>query len=187
LVKVRSPKARSPAEKFRDVVLLGYPEWPGWSRKLRRIFVCLPSYGVGKESFESMCEDFGWDYAATVSLINRSVDFKKAIKEFVDDGYRYRTVAFPRQGGGMLTPEPIRWSVLQQVYMMESGITSFIKAETGRISAPEGKLIEKIGLLEVEPMVSSDPFGAATKTGKGTIDISGEASLYDLESSLNGR
>ena len=57
---LRGAKARSPAEKFRDLVLEGYPEWPSWSRKLRRIFVSLPSYGVGNDALESMCEDFDW-------------------------------------------------------------------------------------------------------------------------------
>ena len=74
-VRKRSVVARTPAEKFRDNVLVGYPEWVTWSRKLRRIFVCLPSYGVGKEALESMCEDFEWDFEKTSKLIDGNATF----------------------------------------------------------------------------------------------------------------
>lgn len=50
--------SRSPGEVVRDILLLAYPEWNEWSRDLKRVFSLLPSYGVGKESLESMCEDF---------------------------------------------------------------------------------------------------------------------------------
>ncbi len=185
MLKTRSTKRRSPGEKFRDDILLGYPEWPTWSRKLRRIFVCLPSYGVGKESLESMCEDFGWDYPSTFKLIENHKGFKKAINEFVENGYKYR-IAERRTKGGTPIRYEIKWSALQHVYMLESGITSFIKAETGKISIAENKLIEKAGLLEIEPVVNLPNENSKLNDSPNVVDISGESSLYELESSLNG-
>ena len=182
--KKNSLKAKSPAEKFRELVLQGYPEWPTWSRKLRRIFVSLPSYGVGKDSLESMCEDFDWDLDATSRLIARTKTFQNAIAEFVNNDYQYRTVSKKTTGGNLKLKFEIRWSLLQQVYMLESGITSFIKAETGKVSAAETKLIEKAGLLEIEPVVNIP--ANISNTSANTVDISGEHSLYNLEASLNG-
>jgi len=180
---LRSAKTRSPAEKFRDLVLQGYPEWPSWSRKLRRIFVSLPSYGVGTDALESMCEDFDWDLDSTISLVNRNKTFKEAVTEFVDNNYEYRLIEKFTLKGNMSMKFQVRWSVLQQVYMLESGITSFIKAETGKVSIAENKLIEKTGLLEIQPLVVID----TPKSSQAVIDISGESSLYELESSLNGK
>jgi hypothetical protein len=72
--------------------------------------------------------------------------------------------------------------------MMESGITSFIKAETGKVSAAENKLIEKAGLLEIEPMVNLPQEKAPTTQNNNqsnTFDLSGESSLFELEDILN--
>jgi hypothetical protein len=76
--------------------------------------------------------------------------------------------------------------------MMESGITSFIKAELGKISAVENKLIEKSGLLEIEPLVNDWQSDGShqqveKKVAVQNVDISGESSLFDLEASLNGK
>jgi hypothetical protein len=165
--KRNSVRARTPAEKYRDDVLLGYPEWPTWSRKLRRIFVSLPSYGVGEDALEAMCDD------------------KKAVNEFVDNNYEYRTATYFSKSKVPLSFQ-VKWSALQRVYMMESGITSFIKAETGKVSAAENKLIEKAGLLEIEPMVNlPQEKTPKTNTPSNTIDMSGESSLFELEDILN--
>ena len=184
-VRKRSVVARTPAEKFRDNVLVGYPEWVTWSRKLRRIFVCLHSYGVGKEALESMCEDFDWNYSNTEKLTQGNATFKKAVTEFVENGYKYRTVLrYPKSKNPI--PFQIKWSNLQQVYMMESGITSFIKAETGKISPAESKLIEKAGLLEIEPLVHL-PDETPKNVSQQQVDISGESSLFQLQTNLNGK
>jgi len=191
MAKKRSVVARTPAEKFRDNILIGYPEWPTWSRKLRRIFVSLPSYGVGKEALESMCEDFEWDFEKTSKLIDGNASFTKAVNDFIEDGYRYRTaIRYPNSKNPL--PFEIKWSKLQLVYMMESGITSFIKAELGKISAVENKLIEKSGLLEIEPLVNDWQSDGShqqveKKVAVQNVDISGESSLFDLEASLNGK
>ena len=180
----RSVKARSPAEKFRDIVLKGYPEWPSWSRQLRRIFVSLPSYGVGEDALRCMCEDYEWDLDSTISLVNRTKSFKKAVNEYVQNNYEYRIVENIGRSGKVSLRFQVRWSVLQQMYMLESGITSFIKAETGKVSIAENKLIEKTGLLEIEPLVLMNK--SKKEASLATVDISGESSLYELESSLNG-
>jgi len=183
--KLRSTKARSPAEKFRDVFLKGYPEWPSWSRKLRRIFVSLPSYGVGNDALESMCEDFEWDLDSTLRLVNRNKSFKQAVNEYVENNYDYRLVERVTSSGETALDFQVRWSVLQQVYMLESGITSFIKAETGKVSIAENKLIERTGLLEIEPLVVVD--NSRDSRTLPNVDIAGESSLYELESILNGK
>jgi hypothetical protein len=183
--KLRSTKARSPAEKFRDVFLKGYPEWPSWSRKLRRIFVSLPSYGVGNDALESMCEDFEWDLDSTLRLVNRNKSFKQAVNEYVENNYDYRLVERVTSSGETALDFQVRWSVLQQVYMLESGITSFIKAETGKVSIAENKLIERTGLLEIEPLVIVD--NSRNSRSLPNVDIAGESSLYELESILNGK
>ena len=182
--KKNSTRARTPAELYRDQVLQGYPEWPTWSRKMRRIFVSLPSYGVGEEALETMCEDFDWDYKKTLALVESNKSFKQAVNEFVDNNYEYRTAYLPNRSGTAMFSFPVRWSALQRVYMMESGITSFIKSETGRISSSESKLIDKTGLLEIEPMANLPaPDKPKTKTST-SADISGESSLYELEEML---
>ena len=181
--KKNSVRARTPAEIFRDKVLLGYPEWPTWSRKLRRIFVSLPSYGVGEESLEAMCEDFDWELTRTSQLIENNKSFKKAVNEFVDNNYEYRTASYKNKAGTLIH-FPVKWSALQRIYMMESGITSFIKAETGKISAAENKLIEKTGLLEIEPMVNLPTEKQQGITNGTTMDMSGESSLFQLEEIL---
>ena len=117
--KRNSVRARTPAEKYRDDVLLGYPEWPTWSRKLRRIFVSLPSYGVGEDALEAMCEDFNWDYTQTTNLVDKNTSFKKAVNEFVDNNYEYRTVTYFNKNKVPLSFQ-VKWSALQRVYMMES-------------------------------------------------------------------
>ena len=187
--KRNSVRARTPAEKYRDDVLLGYPEWPTWSRKLRRIFVSLPSYGVGEDALETICEDFNWDFTQTKTLVDKNASFKIAVNEFVEDNYEYRTVTYFNKNKVALTFQ-VKWSALQRVYMMESGITSFIKAETGKVSAAENKLIEKAGLLEIEPMVNLPQEKAPTTQNNdqsNTFDLSGESSLFELEDILNKR
>ena len=185
--KRNSVRARTPAEKYRDDVLLGYPEWPTWSRKLRRIFVSLPSYGVGEDALEAMCDDFDWEYTQTTNLVDKNTSFKEAVNEFVDNNYEYRTVTYFNKNKVPLTFQ-VKWSALQRVYMMESGITSFIKAETGKVSAAENKLIEKAGLLEIEPMVNLPQEKTPTTQNNdqsNTFDLSGESSLFELEDILN--
>lgn len=185
--KRNSVRARTPAEKYRDDVLLGYPEWPTWSRKLRRIFVSLPSYGVGEDALETICEDFNWDFTQTKTLVDKNTSFKIAVNEFVEDNYEYRTVTYFNKNKVALSFQ-VKWSALQRVYMMESGITSFIKAETGKVSAAENKLIEKAGLLEIEPMVHIQQEKAPTTQNNNqsnTFDLSGESSLFELEDILN--
>ena len=187
--KRNSVRARTPAEKYRDDVLLGYPEWPTWSRKLRRIFVSLPSYGVGEDALETICEDFNWDFTQTKTLVDKNTSFKIAVNEFVEDNYEYRTVTYFNKNKVALSFQ-VKWSALQRVYMMESGITSFIKAETGKVSAAENKLIEKAGLLEIEPMVHIQQEKAPTTQNNNqsnTFDLSGESSLFELEDILNKR
>ena len=183
--KKNSTKARTPAERYRDQVLQGYPEWPTWSRKLRRIFVSLPSYGVGEEALETMCEDFDWDYKKTLALVENNKTFKQAVNEFVENGYDYRTTYVPSRNGSTMLTYQVRWSALQRVYMMESGITSFIKSETGKISSSESKLIDKTGLLEIEPMANLPVENNNKAKTPVTADISGESSLYELEEMLN--
>jgi|TARA_R110000851_G_scaffold223886_1_gene376732 hypothetical protein len=129
-----------------------------------------------------MCEDFDWDLVSTISLVKRNKTFQAAVNEFVDNNYEYRLVEKLTISGNMSMKFQVRWSVLQQVYMLESGITSFIKAETGKVSVAENKLIEKTGLLEIEPLVVHK-----SKTTQSTIDISEESSLFELEATLNGR
>ncbi len=147
--------------------------------------ICLsPSYGVGEDALRCMCEDYEWDLDSTISLVNRTKSFKKAVNEYVQNNYEYRIVENIGRSGKVSLRFQVRWSVLQQVYMLESGITSFIKAETGKVSIAENKLIEKTGLLEIEPLVLINK--SKKEASQATVDISGESSLYELESSLNG-
>jgi len=182
--KKHSLRARTPAEKFRDDVLAAYTDWVEWSRTLRRVFVSLPSYGVGDDSVQSMCEDFGWKYATVSKQIENSKSFKAALGEFVANGHKYRTHVYKNASGTALKYE-VKWSALQQVYMLESSITSFIKAETGKISTAENKLIERSGLLEIEPMAHISSQSADNNGGTTMIDISGESSLFALEESFS--
>tara|TARA_Y100000310_G_scaffold71000_1_gene66820 strand:+ start:977 stop:1375 length:399 start_codon:yes stop_codon:yes gene_type:complete len=131
-----------------------------------------------------MCEDYEWDLDSTISLVNRTKSFKEAVNEYVQNNYEYRLVEKISSSGNVSLKFQVRWSVLQQMYMLESGITSFIKAETGKVSLAENKLIEKTGLLEIEPLVLKDK--PKKETSQAIVDISGESSLYELESSLNG-
>ena len=133
---------------------------------------------------ECMCEDYEWDLDSTISLVNRTKSFKEAVNEYVQNNYEYRLVEKISSSGNVSLKFQVRWSVLQQMYMLESGITSFIKAETGKVSLAENKLIEKTGLLEIEPLVLKDK--PKKETSQAIVDISGESSLYELESSLNG-
>ena len=80
--------SRSPGEVVRDILLLAYPEWNEWSRDLKRVFSLLPSYGVGKESLESMCEDFSWGFDKLTKKIDNTGSFKVAVKEFVDKKFK---------------------------------------------------------------------------------------------------
>ena len=184
MIKRNSRNVRTPGEVFRDDVLQGYPEWPRWSRKLRRIFISLPSYGVGEDALESMCEDFEWDFPKTKDLIKKNPSFSSAVDEFIENEFEYRTTEFVTRSGKMFKYK-VKWSALQKVYMLESGITSFIKAETGKVSTAENKLIEKAGLLDIDPMVLGSDHGKEEKS-KSTVDISGESRLSELESSLHG-
>ena len=90
---------RSRGEVVRDVLLWAYPEWNEWSRDLKRIFTLLPSYGVGKENLESMCEDFEWDFEKINKKINNNFSFKKAVQEFKDNGVVYRMGKRPLKTG----------------------------------------------------------------------------------------
>jgi len=132
-----------------------------------------------------MCEDFEWELDSTLRLVNRNKSFKQAVNEYVENNYEYRLVERVTRSGETALDFQVRWSVLQQVYMLESGITSFIKAETGKVSIAENKLIERTGLLEIEPLVVVDNSRASRTLPN--VDISGESSLYELESILNGK
>jgi len=132
-----------------------------------------------------MCEDFEWELDSTLRLVNRNKSFKQAVNEYVENNYEYRPVERVTRSGETALDFQVRWSVLQQVYMLESGITSFIKAETGKVSIAENKLIERTGLLEIEPLVVVDNSRASRTLPN--VDISGESSLYELESILNGK
>ena len=69
--------------------------------------------------------------------------------------------------------------------MLESSITSFIKAETGKISTAENKLIDRSGLLEIEPMAHISSQSTDNNGGTTMIDMSGESSLFALEESFS--
>ena len=173
---------RSPAEVYRDKILRAYPEWVEWPRKLRRIFVCLPSYGVGDTAVESMCEEFTWDFEKTNKLIAKTKTFVKAVNDYVSNNYSYRSVET-----GKNSTMSVKWSNLQKIYMMESGISSYIKAESGKQSTAENKLLERSGLLDIDPVVNpSDSVGNDSKPAN-TVNLSGESSLFNLQTSLNGK
>jgi len=70
---------------------------------------------------------------------------------------------------------------------MESGISSYIKAESGKQSTAENKLLERSGLLDIDPVVNpSDSVGNDSKPAN-TVNLSGESSLFNLQTSLNGK
>lgn len=178
---------RSRGEVVRDVLLWAYPEWNEWPRDLKRVFALLPSYGVGKESLESMCDDFGWTFKKLNEKILRSPSFKRAVKEFKENGYVYRTGKRPLRSG-KFWDVPIKWSTVQHVYMLESGMVAFIKAEMNKVSRPEEKLIDKTGLLEVEKVMHDTD---AVREAANETAVPGysneEASLFALEENLNGK
>ena len=178
---------RSRGEVVRDVLLWAYPEWNEWSRDLKRIFTLLPSYGVGKENLESMCEDFEWDFEKINKKINNNFSFKKAVQEFKDNGFVYRMGKRPLKTG-KFWDVPIKWSTVQHVYMLECGMVAFIKAEMNKISKPEEKLIDKTGLLDVE-RVMHDTDAAREAANETSVPqySNEEASLFALEENLNGK
>jgi hypothetical protein len=180
----RSYIARTPGEKFRDNILLAYPEWSEWSRNLRRIFVCLPAYGVGDAALESMCDDFGWKYDKICKMMASVPSFVSAVDEYQANGYQYRTGK--RQVTSGTLPFTVKWAHLMQVYMMESGIAAFIKGEVGKLSGPEQKLIEKAGLLEVESVVHQRDTGAEDAGKKGMqYSNEGESAIFTLAEDLS--
>lgn len=185
---LKSITMRTPGEVIRDMLLVAYPEWNEWSRALKRVFALLPSYGVGKEGLESMCDDFGWDFKKLNEKILRSGSFKQAVKEFKENGYVYR-VGKRTTKTRVSLDVPIKWSTVQHVYMMESGMAAFIKAEMNKVSKPEEKLIDKAGLLDIERIIHTAR-DAAVESSNGTA-VPGysneEASLFALEENLNGK
>ena len=180
--------SRSPGEVVRDILLLAYPEWNEWSRDLKRVFSLLPSYGVGKESLESMCEDFSWGFDKLTKKIAYTGSFKVAVKEFVDNGYQYRT-GFRETKSGLKQQVPVKWSTVQHVYMLESGMAAFIKAEMNKVSKPEEKLIEKTGLLDVERIMHETPDVVKESMNGSAVPnyTEGEASLFALKDNINGK
>ena len=67
---------------------------------------------------------------------------------------------------------------------MESATTSFSKAENGKIAPAESKLIEKAGLLEIEPLVHL-PDETPKNVPQQQVYISCESILFQLQTNLN--
>ena len=159
---------RTKNEVVRDKVLLIYPEWSEWTRDLKRIFVLLPSYGAGWDGIENMCKDLGakWEYEKVKEMILGKESFVRALEEYKSNGYKYRT-SMSEFVDKTKTKwrSRIKWSQLQHAYLIESGITSFIKGEVSKISASEAKLVEKSMLLELQPAVSQESSKNESDTG----------------------
>ena len=177
-------------EVLRNHLLGVYPEWESWPRDFRRVFVLLPSYGADWDGIENMCRDLGWVYESVRKRVEAHGSFSKALGDYIDSGYKYRV---KKDGkvfkSGAKHDVVIKWSQVQHVYMIESGITSFIKGEVGKISPTEVKLVEKSRLLDVEPSIhpSGEPrrnLQDGNGTGEGYSE--GEASLNALVENIGG-
>ena len=182
---------KTKGEIIRGHLLLVYPEWDSWPRDFRRVFVLLPSYGADWDGIENMCRDLGWNYESVRKRVEAHGSFSKALGDYIDSGYKYR-VARGRKvlRNGVKYDVAIKWSQVQHVYMIESGITSFIKGEVGKVSPAEMKLIEKSRLLEVEPSIHPSGGGSGRKSGDGNGTgngySEGEASLNALVENIGG-
>ena len=180
---------RTKNEVVRDKVLLIYPEWSEWTRDLKRIFVLLPSYGADWDGIENMCKDLGekWEYEAVKKMILGKESFVRALEEYKSNGYKYRT-SMSEFVDKTKTKwrSRIKWSQLQHAYLIESGITSFIKGEVSKISASEAKLVEQSMLLELQPAVSSNNIQESSGNGSKPADSEGVSQFTELARQLGG-
>ena len=121
-------------------------------------------------------------------MINNNFSFKKAVQEFKDNGFVYRMGKRPLKTG-KFWDVPIKWSTVQHVYMLESGMAAFIKAEMNKVSKPEEKLIEKTGLLDVERIMHETPDVVKESMNGSAVPnyTEGEASLFALKDNINGK
>ena len=180
----RIPMTKTKGEVLRDKVLKVYPEWSVWPRDLRRIFILLPSYGADWDGIENICRDLEWDFASVRKRVVANKSFSAALEEYASSGHQYRkaNVEVVNKKRWNLV---VKWSMLQQVYMMESGIVSFVKGEVSKVSASEAKLVEKSRLLDIEPVVhvpGDQP--ESSENGNYNTDSGGEASLHALARNL---
>ena len=165
-------------EVLRNHLLGVYPEWDSWPRDFRRVFVLLPSYGADWDGIENMCRDLGWVYESVRKRVEAHGSFSKALGDYIDSGYKYRV-----KKDGKVFKSGAKHD------MIESGITSFVKGEVGKISPTEVKLVEKSRLLDVEPSIhpSGEPrrnLQDGNGTGEGYSE--GEASLNALVENIGG-
>lgn len=181
----RAYSHRTPGEKLRDDVVVVYPEWQGWSRLLKRIFILMPSYGTGADGIMSMCEEMGLTFDDIIEKVQRQENFVEAMKEYEDNGFKYRESKIYEGNQERYRHFSVKWSHLQHVYMMESAMPAFIKAEKGSVSAPEAKLIERSGLLGIENIVHQQKQPSVTENGATTYGESTKA-LYDLDAQFSG-
>jgi hypothetical protein len=119
------------------------PEWPTWTRKLRRIFILLETYGPTDNGIREMCADFKWSWDETQKLIEETDSFKVALDAYRDGG-RYPMLPGWKKGG-------LTGIELQTLYAYESGIVQFMHLEDRRGQSSFGvKLAESTGLLGVD-------------------------------------
>lgn len=100
------------------------PDWQKWPRLLRRVYLLLPSHGVGVPGLESMCDDLGVTLQRLKATIDAEPSFKAKLKEYWETGDYPK---YPRKDelyGGRL-----KHALILYVYMKESAVAQFMQAE----------------------------------------------------------
>jgi hypothetical protein len=120
------------------------PGWPVWTRRLRRIYILLETYGPTDDAIKEMCADFHWDLDETLALMRDTTSFRNALEDYRQNEC-YPTMPTWNRGG-------IKGLELQTLYAYESGIVQFMHLEDRRGQGSFGvKLAESTGLLGIEP------------------------------------
>ena len=101
------------------------PDWQKWPRLLRRVYLLLPSHGIGNAGLESMCDDLSISIDRLQETIKATPSFEEKLHAYWDEGEYPKYPRKDSKDGGRL-----KHALILYVYAQESSVAQFMQAES---------------------------------------------------------
>jgi hypothetical protein len=112
------------ADHVEGRVLRTLPDWRVWPRLLRRVYLLLPSHGVGDAGLESMCGSLGVSLEKLQETIKATPSFKQALEAYEKDRAYPK---YPRKDAR--DGSRISHAMILKLYTRESSTALYLQAE----------------------------------------------------------